>query len=108
MQNDNFILMRVDPFIWQNPDMNLYEKLILNLIFGFTNQNKCCELTNEWIANKFGFEVKLVDDVITLLYRRGIINLYDATLTYPRKMSVNLPDQQCPCLNYFEAEFIEV
>lgn len=101
-------MMRVDPFIWQNPDMNLFEKLILNVIFGFTYQDKCCELPNEWFAHKFGLDLSLVNDVITLLHRRGIINMIDANVAQPRKLSVNLPDQQCPCLDYFTAEFTEV
>jgi hypothetical protein len=107
MQNDGYILVRIDPFIWNNTDLNMYEKLILNLIYGFTDQNKCCELSNEWIAYKFGLDAQLVNDVLELMERRGIIKIAPARASFPRRMSVNLPDMISPCLGIEDAEFTE-
>jgi len=108
MSNESPILLRVDPFIWKDTSLNYPEKFIFNLIFGFSIDGKCCELDNHWIATKFGLEEDFVEDVLSLLVMKGMLNVYPARISeeidengvahvIPRRMSVRFPDADCPC-----------
>ena len=50
MSENGYILMRVDPFIWHNDELQYPEKLLINVVFGFTLENKCCHLADTWFA----------------------------------------------------------
>ena len=100
--DSSYILLRIDPMIWQDQSLTYPEKILLNLIFQFTADAKCCELTDDWIANKFGMEVKFVGQMISMLMLRGWINVSPQTLTNPRKLSINIPGFKNPCEDYIE------
>jgi hypothetical protein len=106
MENDP-ILLRIDPFIWSDESLNYPEKIILNLVFSFTIREECCFVTDEWIANKFGWTPKFVKNVIQLLVQRGWVLLHPQW-DGSRPLSIHIPGQTSPCDQAFPAEAVEV
>lgn len=102
--NEGYILLRVDPHIWNDESLNYPEKIILNLIYGFTAQGKCCFVSDEWITAKFGIDLNLVRSVIQMLRIRQYITVEDASADSPRRMSINIPGEPNPCI---EGEYVE-
>ena len=102
--SEGYILLRVDPHIWHDQSLNYPEKIILNLIYGFTAQGKCCFVSDEWISAKFGIDLNLVRSVIQMLKVRQFINVTEPTAEYPRRMCINIPGEQDPCL---EGEYVD-
>lgn len=101
---EGYILLRVDPHIWNDESLNYPEKIILNLIYGFTAQGKCCMITDEWISAYFGIELKLVASILQMLRIRQYITVTEASAGSPRRMSINIPGEPDPCV---EGEYIE-
>jgi hypothetical protein len=106
MENDP-ILLRIDPFIWEDESLNYPEKIILNLIFSFTIREQCCFVTDEWIAGKFGWSPKFVKDVIQLLAQRGWV-LVNPQWDGSRTLSIHIPGKPNPCDQAFPAQAVEV
>ena len=102
--SDNYILLRIDPHIWNDPSLNYPEKIILNLVYGLTAQGKCCFLTDDWISQYFGIELRLVGDIIRMLAMRGVLCVIPGLAGQPRKMCINIPGEPDPCV---EGEYIE-
>jgi hypothetical protein len=101
------ILLRVDPFIWQDESLNYPEKIMLNLVFSFTIRGECCSLTDQWIGNKFGWSAQFSRELIQLLSNRGWIKIHpqwDGT----RNLSLHIPGSPDPCDPTFPAEEVEV
>jgi hypothetical protein len=95
---EGYILLRIDPQIWHDGSLNYPEKIILNLIWGFHVQGKCCLVTDDWIASKFGMDYSLVREVIKMLTTRGLVNIIPADYSYPRRLSINIPGEVNPCI----------
>lgn len=107
MEN-SYILLRIDPFIWNDSSLNYPEKIILNFIFSWTVQKKCCHVSNDWLANAFGWEPSFVAEVISLLHQRGWINVERPAFgSGPRMMSINIPGEPNPCTVGDEITFEE-
>jgi len=106
--SEGYILLRVDPHIWNDQSLNYPEKIILNLIYGFTAQGKCCLVGNDWIADKFGMDVFLVRDIINMLAARGFIKVYPGTAGSYRRMSINIPGEPDPCTDGEYVAYTEV
>lgn len=104
MSNNGYILLRVDPFIWNDSSLTLEQKIILNLIFSFTIQGKCCFLSDAWISTKFGFQESLVRDIIKTLERNGWIRVRYAP-GVARTLAIIIPGEQDPC---DDAETVDV
>jgi hypothetical protein len=90
------ILLRIDPFIWQDESLNYPEKIILNLVFSFTIREECCSVTDQWIANKFGWTSQFVKELIGLLTMRGWL-LVHPQWDGSRTLSIHIPGKQDPC-----------
>jgi hypothetical protein len=104
MENNKYILLRIDPFVWHDTSLNYPEKIILEIIFSFTAQQKCCYVSDAWIANAFGWEDQFVAEIIALLELRGwIIITYDQ-FGGQRKMSINIPGERNPCEDWTDVE----
>jgi hypothetical protein len=101
------ILLRIDPFLWQDESLNYPEKIVLNLIFSFTIRQECCDLTNEWIAGKFGWTPSFVDEVIQLLRVREWIHVHEKWQG-ARCLSINIPGQPNPCDSFEGIMDVEV
>lgn len=108
MSGNGYILLRIDPFIWCDTSLNYPEKIILNFIFSWTIQDKCCLATDEWLAYKFGWEPDFVNQVITLLEQRGWIKITPADWQHPRRMSIYIPGNECPCQEFTDVTAIDV
>jgi hypothetical protein len=72
---NSFIFLRVDPFIWQDPNLSTNEKIILNLTLGFAAQDKPCYVSSEWIGHYFGLQEQFVDEMLLKLQAQGFIKI---------------------------------
>lgn len=106
MENEP-ILLRIDSFIWEDPNLNYPEKIIVNLILSFTLRGECCTLTDEWIGSKFGWEPGFVRDVINLLNTRGLV-VMDKQWDGSRNLSIFIPGKDSPCQDVFTVDAVEV
>lgn len=106
--DDGYILLRVDKFIWADPDLNYPDKIVLNFIFSWSIQEKCCFASNDWIASKFGWDPKFVDQIIGILQIRGYVNVIEADWQYPRRLSAILPGYKNPCQEFEDITAIDV
>jgi hypothetical protein len=103
--SNSYILLRIDPFIWEDESLNINEKILLNFVFSFTFEGKCCTVPSDWIARRFGWSAKFVNEMIFMMVLRDwlwVENKDDGT----RCMSINIPGSVNPCLaeiaNYVE------
>lgn len=96
--NEGYILLRIDPQIWHDQSLNYPEKIILNLIWGFHAQGKCCMVSDEWISQKFGMDYSLVRDVLKMLITRGFVKQIPADYSTPRRLWVHIPGEPSPCM----------
>lgn len=101
------ILLRIDPFLWRDESLNYPEKIILNIIFSFTIRGECCELSNDWIASKFGWTPVFVAEVVDLLRIREWINVHQ-NWNGSRCLSIHIPGQTNPCDAYQGITDVEV
>ena len=101
------ILLRIDPFLWNDESLNYPEKIVLNLILSFTLRNECCTVTDEWIAAKFGWTPSFCTELIALLAMRGWINVHKQW-NGDRNMSFHIPDRDNPCQNISTVEATEI
>ena len=106
MENEP-ILLRIDPFIWSDPNLNYPEKIIVNLVLSFTLRGECCNLSDEWIGSKFGWTPEFVKDVIKLLTTRGLI-VMDKQWGGLRNLSIHIPGKDNPCQDVFTVDAVEV
>lgn len=95
-----FILLRIDNFIWTDQNLNYPEKIILNFIFSWSIKEQCCFASSEWIAAKFGWNERFVDQVIAMLQARGYVSIMEKDWQYPRRLSAILPGYINPCENF--------
>jgi hypothetical protein len=98
---DQPILLRVDPFIWNDESLNYPEKITLNLIFSFTIRGECCTVTDQWIATKFGWTPQFSKELIQLLSNRGWVNIHPQW-DGGRTLSIAIPGTPDPCDVPFE------
>lgn len=94
---DSYILLRIDPFIWRDESLNIPEKILLNFVFSFTFENKCCDVPSAWIADRFGWTTQFVNEMIQMMALRGWLYV-ERRLDGTRLMSINIPGQTNPCL----------
>ena len=106
MENEP-ILLRIDPSIWADPNLNYPEKIIVNLVLSFTLRNECCTLSDEWIASKFGWQPGFVKDVIGLLSQRDLLVLNNEW-GGARNLSIFIPGKDNPCQDVFTVDGVEV
>jgi hypothetical protein len=101
------ILLRVDPFIWNDESLNYPEKIILNFIFSFTIRGECCAVPDSWIGMKFGWGTKFTTEVIDLLKIRGWVNVH-SQWDGSRTMSINIPGTPDPCDTFSDITHVQV
>ena len=101
------ILLRIDPFIWDDPNLGYPEKIIVNLVLSFTLRDECCKLTNEWIASKFGWTPEFVNDIINLLATRKLL-VMDKQWNGTRNLSFYIPGKTNPCEDITTVEATEI
>ena len=105
MEN-TYILLPVFPKIWQDESLNYPEKIMLSLIFGQNQQNKCATFSPNWIANNFGWQPQFVNEVTSILALRGIIRV--ERKAGELMMSIVIPGEPNPCLNISDVVWEEI
>jgi hypothetical protein len=103
---EGYILLRVDPFIWEDESLTIPEKILLNFVFSFTIENKCCTVQSSWIAQRFGWTERFVNEMILMMTIRGWLFVSD-NKSGTRTMSILIPGHPNPCLAP-EAEYTEI
>ena len=101
-----YILLRIDPFIWRDESLNIPEKILLNFVFSFTIEGKCCDVETSWIAHKFGWSIQFVNEMILMMVIRGWLYVNENS-EGTRFMSINIPGHTNPCLAP-EIEYTEI
>jgi DNA-binding MarR family transcriptional regulator len=94
-RTENAILLRIDPFIFRLDGLSLFEKMILNYIYSWTIQGRCCFSTSEWLAYKFGFTEGDVNTTLDLLQMKGYIRIKSNPTS--RSLSFVFEDLGDPC-----------
>jgi len=95
--SDTYILLRIDPFIWRDESLNIPEKILLNFVFSFTVENRCCDVDTSWIADRFGWNPQFVNEMINMMALRGWLYV-ERKSDGTRLMSINIPGRNNPCL----------
>lgn len=94
--DNGYIFLRIDPHIWADESLNYPEKIMLNLVFSFTVQGKCCTITDSWVASKFGWPTNFVSELISILRLRGWLNVSHGPFG-DRFISIMIPGETDPC-----------
>ena len=96
--SDHAILLRIDPFIFRMEDLSLFEKMLLNYVFSWAVQNKCCFSSSEWLAYKFGYTEQEVDTTLRLLEMKNLIKINRAFTGGARALTFVFEEEiQDPC-----------
>ena len=74
-QSDHAILLRIDPWIFREEGLSLFEKMLANYVYSWTIQGKCCFVSDEWLGYKFGFTKQEVFTTLNLLQMKGYIKI---------------------------------
>jgi hypothetical protein len=83
---NNFYL-RFNHTIWQNDDLTLSQRLIVNFVWNFCLKSGYCYASDEYIAEVFNMSVDMVRTLVAELISKGHIKLLE---TSPRRlMTVN-------------------
>ena len=97
-RTENAILLRIDPWIFRLDGLSLLEKMLLNYVYSWTVQGRCCFTSSEWMAYKFGFTAGDIDTTLDLLQMKGYIHIKKSTEDYNlRTLSFNFEDMEDPC-----------
>lgn len=104
--SQGYILLRIDPFIWEDESLNIPEKILLNFVFSFTIENKCCDVDSAWIARRFGWTPQFVNEMILMMVIRGWLYVSENP-NGTRHMSIIIPGRTNPCLAP-EIEYTEI
>jgi len=105
--DNGYILLRVDRSIWEDQNLDYPEKIVLNFVFSWSIQNKCCFVSDEWLATKFGWSEKYVNEIISILQIKGYLSVIEKDWQYPRRLSVILPGHVNPCYDFEDYTLIE-
>jgi hypothetical protein len=98
-RTENAILLRVDPWIFRIEGLSLFEKILLNYVYSWSIQQRCCFSTDEWMGHKFGFPKNDVFTTLNLLQMKGYITINRAFKGGARSLSFVFTDVPDPCEN---------
>lgn len=94
-RTENAILLRIDPWIFRLPDLTLLDKMLLNYVYSWSIQNRCCFSSDAWLAHKFGFTEGDIKTTLDLLQMQGYIRINRSFQGGARSLSfvfTDLPD----------------
>ena len=63
------ILWRIDPWIFREEGLSFMEKMLLNYVFSWSIQNRCCFSSDEWIASRSIVDFKVGLDLFPLPFQ---------------------------------------
>ena len=96
-RTENAILVRVDPWIFRLEGLSLFEKLLLNYVYSWSIQGRCCFSSDDWLAHKFGFPKGDVFTTLNLLEMKGYIRINRSFQGGARSLSFVFEDAADPC-----------
>ena len=73
--SDHAIFLRIEPWIMRIDGISLLEKMLLNYIFSWRIQHKCCFSSDEWLGHKLGFPTQDIFTTLNLLQMKGFIKI---------------------------------
>ena len=91
-QSDHAILLRIDPWIFREEGLSLFEKMLANYVYSWTIQGRCCFVSDEWLGYKFGFSKQEVFTTLNILDMRGYIKINRAFNGGARSLSFVFSD----------------
>lgn len=97
-KTDMAILLRVDPWIFRLDGLSLFEKCLLNYVYSWTLQGRCCFTPDDWLAHKFGFQPSDVKTSLELLEFKGYIKINKGITKGLRSLSFVFSDAEDVCL----------
>jgi len=74
-RTENPILLRIDPFIFRIDGLSLLEKMLLNYVYAWSVQGRCCFSSSSWFGYKFGFTEGDINTTLELLQMKGYIRI---------------------------------
>jgi len=77
--------------------LNLEEKMIMNYIWGWQVQDKCCFASDEFLAEMIANTELKTRGIINGLANRGRIKIHTAPGSNTRMLSIQVEGQQDPC-----------
>ncbi len=91
------ILWRIDPWIFREEGLTFMEKMLLNYVFSWSIQNKCCFSTDEWIAFKLNVQPSDIFTTLNLLQMKGYISINRNFDNGDRSLSFTFSDVEDVC-----------
>ena len=77
--------------------LNLEEKLIMNYIWGWQVQDKCCFASDEFLSGMIACTELKTRGLINGLANRGRIKIHTAPGSNTRMLSIHVQGQEDPC-----------
>lgn len=96
-RTENAILLRVDPWIFRLDGLTLLEKILLNYVYSWSIQNRCCFSSDSWLGHKLGFEEGDIKTTLDLLQMKGYIRINRSFQGGARSLSFVFTDLPDPC-----------
>ena len=91
------ILWRIDPWIFREEGLSLLEKMLLNYVFSWSIQNRCCFSSDEWLAYKLNFKPNEIFTTLNLLQMKGYIRINRSFQGGARSLSFTFSDVKDVC-----------
>ncbi len=91
------ILWRIDPWIFREEGLSMLEKMLLNYVFSWTIQNRCCFSSDEWIAYKLNLQPSDIFTALNLLKMKGYISINRGFEGGARSLSFTFSDVDDVC-----------
>jgi len=96
-RTENAILVRVDPWLFRLEGLSLFEKLLLNYVYSWSIQGRCCFSSDDWLGHKFGFPKGDVFTTLNLLEMKGYIRINRSFQGGARSLTFVFEDVADPC-----------
>ena len=91
------ILWRIDPWIFREEGLSFIEKMLLNYVFSWSIQNRCCFSSDEWIAYKLNVPASDIFATLNLLQMKGYIKINRNFDDGARSLSFTFSDVEDVC-----------
>jgi hypothetical protein len=91
------ILWRIDPWIFREEGLSFMEKMLLNYVFSWSIQGRCCFSSDQWLAYKLNVEVSDIFTTLNLLEMKGYIKINRAFEGGARSLSFTFSDVKDVC-----------
>lgn len=100
------ILWRIDPWIFRENGLTFMEKMLLNYVFGWSIQNRCCFSSDEWLGYKLNISPFDIATTLDLLQLKGYIKINKNFDDGARSLSFTFSDVNDVCEGSFGPEDI--